>query len=308
MESMIHALYLLEQLKLTGIDFIFKGGTSLILILDQPHRFSVDIDIILRPDYTREELERRLASIIETSKFTRVELENHYPTVLERPIQSDWLICDDTTVNVLTPDINSIAGDKLTAFAPNTTGVPYYRESAKDSGETIRSEMFMEIIKQAFDIGCLFDLLDNPATFGKSFSKTAEMEIRYRPERNIGSVEEVLRDTIATAMIIARGNMQVDNEGKTKFPLLQRGINQFSHFVYSENFRIEQAQVAAAKAAYLAAMILSGKMAPIQRFDEQIPINDYLIANPGYNFLNKRLKFINKGEALFYWNKAINML
>lgn len=28
MESMIHALYLLEQLQLTGLDFIFKGGTS----------------------------------------------------------------------------------------------------------------------------------------------------------------------------------------------------------------------------------------------------------------------------------------
>jgi hypothetical protein len=39
MESMIHALYLLEQLKLTGLDFIFKGGTSLILLMEQPYRF-----------------------------------------------------------------------------------------------------------------------------------------------------------------------------------------------------------------------------------------------------------------------------
>ena len=31
-ESMIHALYLLEQLKLTGLDFIFKGGTSLVIL------------------------------------------------------------------------------------------------------------------------------------------------------------------------------------------------------------------------------------------------------------------------------------
>jgi len=39
MESMIHALYLLEQLKLSGLDFIFKGGTSLILLLEEPKRF-----------------------------------------------------------------------------------------------------------------------------------------------------------------------------------------------------------------------------------------------------------------------------
>lgn len=46
-EGMIYAFYLLESLKLSGLDFIFKGGTSLILLLDQPKRFSVDIDIIL---------------------------------------------------------------------------------------------------------------------------------------------------------------------------------------------------------------------------------------------------------------------
>lgn len=41
MESMIYALYLLEQLQLTGLDFIFKGGTSLILLMEEPaHRKS----------------------------------------------------------------------------------------------------------------------------------------------------------------------------------------------------------------------------------------------------------------------------
>jgi hypothetical protein len=39
-ESMVYALYLLEQLKLTGLDFIFKGGTSLVLLMEQPKRFS----------------------------------------------------------------------------------------------------------------------------------------------------------------------------------------------------------------------------------------------------------------------------
>lgn len=30
LEKMIHALYLAEQLQIEGLDFIFKGGTSLI--------------------------------------------------------------------------------------------------------------------------------------------------------------------------------------------------------------------------------------------------------------------------------------
>lgn len=33
-----------------GLNFIFKGGTSLVLLLDQIKRFSVDIDIITEED------------------------------------------------------------------------------------------------------------------------------------------------------------------------------------------------------------------------------------------------------------------
>ncbi len=44
-EKMIHALSLLQQLKANGLEFTFKGGTSLILLLKKPRRFSIDIDI-----------------------------------------------------------------------------------------------------------------------------------------------------------------------------------------------------------------------------------------------------------------------
>ena len=355
MESMVHALYLLEQLKLSGLDFIFKGGTSLILILDQPKRFSVDIDIIVSPECTKKKLEEHLDKIVENSEFLSMELDdrrsyregvpkahyiftyrsnltkknqkgeiiqhpereilldvlfaaNHYPTLIERPIQTEWLLLSGEPVTVSTPDINSIAGDKLTAFAPDTTGVPYFRESINIKGETFQTEMFMEIIKQAFDVGCLFDLLDNPKTFKKSFWDTAENEIKYRPEKGISSVEDVLRDTIYTSLIIARSTVQAGQNGKEKFGYLQKGINQFTHYVFTETFRVEQAQVASAKAAYLSAILLSGHEDPIQRFNDSKPIKDYMISHPDYNSLNKRLKFVAKGEALFYWNEIVKML
>lgn len=75
MEGMIHALYLLDQLKLTGLDFIFKGGTSLILLMEKPLRFSVDIDIIIRPDLKREELEEYLSKIVAESEFLRMVVD-----------------------------------------------------------------------------------------------------------------------------------------------------------------------------------------------------------------------------------------
>jgi hypothetical protein len=344
-EGMIHALYLLDQLKLTGFDFIFKGGTSLVLLMERPLRFSVDIDIIVSPELRREVLESDLSKIIESSEFLRIELdekrsykegipkahykfiyrsnvstrnkegqiianpereilldvlftENSYPVLIERDIMTDWVIMTGDPLTVITPDINSIVGDKLVAFAPTTTGVPYGAEKEK------------EIIKQLFDVGNLFPLIDNMEVFIKSYHASAASEIKYRPERNIASVEDVLRDTIATGIIIAKREFHTadDEDSKTKYLEINKGVNQFSHFVFEGSFRIEHAQVASARAAYLAAVILTGFEGNLEIFDSKIDIKEYFISHPEYNFLNKRLKFVAKGEALFYWHRTLQLL
>ena len=48
-EKTIFAFGLLEAIQSVGLPFIFKGGTALMLLLDQPKRFSTDIDIIVEP-------------------------------------------------------------------------------------------------------------------------------------------------------------------------------------------------------------------------------------------------------------------
>jgi hypothetical protein len=40
LEKMIYALHLLEQLRANGLAFTFKGGTSLVLLLEDANRFS----------------------------------------------------------------------------------------------------------------------------------------------------------------------------------------------------------------------------------------------------------------------------
>ncbi len=65
LEKMIYALHLLEQLKVAGLDFTFKGGTSLVLLLDGGNRFSIDIDIICSTD--KEKLEDILLKVIGSS-------------------------------------------------------------------------------------------------------------------------------------------------------------------------------------------------------------------------------------------------
>ena len=311
--------------------------------MEEPKRFSVDIDIIISPKISREELEKYLSKIVETSAFTRMKLDekrsyqgsipkahyefffnsnfanknkegkvisnpereilldvlfadNHYPTVIERALETEWLLQNDKPVIVKTPDINSITGDKLTAFAPNTTGVPYNMEKEK------------EIMKQLFDVGCLFHLLTDMEVFKKSFTESAKGEIAYRPERKIQSVEHVLRDTIDTALLIARKDILKTKDEKAKHGEIRTGINQFRHFVFLGRFEILEAQVASAKAAYLAAIILTDQKDELKIFSKEIPLTDYLITNPDYNYLNKRLKFVAEGEALFYWFHTIKLL
>jgi len=344
-ESMIHALYLLDQLRATELDFIFKGGTSLILLMERPLRFSIDIDIIVSPELTKEALEKHLLQIPGSSAFLRVELderrsykpgipkahyrfiyhsnvptknlsgqvaanpereilldvlfaENPYPTLVERPIQTDWVVMTGAPLTVKTPDLNSIAGDKLVAFAPCTTGVPYGADKEK------------EIVKQLFDVGNLFHHITDFETFKKSYHASAAGEIKYRPERKIMSAEEILRDTIATGLIIARREYHEpgDEDSRAKFAEINTGINQFGHFVFEGSFRIDHAQAASAKAAYLAALILTGHSGSPALFDQRIDMKEYLILHPSFNYLNKRLKFVAGGEPLFYWSQTIKLL
>lgn len=343
MESMIFALYLLERLKISGLEFCFKGGTSLLLLMPEPRRFSVDIDIVVSPQTDRAQLEAYLAKVIETGTFIRLELddrrsyrgntpkahyrfiyisnfsnknlqgetvyspereilldilfaENHYPVLTEKTLNTEWLKQDTPPVTLTVPDVNSIAGDKLTAFAPNTTGILYGAGKEK------------EIVKQLFDVGCLFDLLTDIEVFKKSFMMMVQKEIGYRSERKIETPQQVLHDIINTALLIARKDILKDEDEKTKFNEISTGISQFRHFVFTGKFEILEAQVAAAKAACLAALILTDYKGILRIFDAKIPLTDYMITHPDYNFLNRRLKFTARGEALFYWSQTVEIL
>lgn len=72
-EKMIQALALLQYLNAKGLSFIFKGGTSLILLLENANRFSVDIDIITESN--RETIEKVLDSVVAGSHFKKWKLD-----------------------------------------------------------------------------------------------------------------------------------------------------------------------------------------------------------------------------------------
>lgn len=323
LEKMIHALSLLQQLKAHGLDFTFKGGTSLVLLLAKSRRFSVDIDIITTQ--SREEVEAILDKVVANSHFNKWELQDRrsykegvpkahyefdyesslnqsahfvlldilfeqtdYPRILAAPIQSEWIESEDV-LEVAVPSIESILGDKLTAFAPNTVGILYGKDKEQ------------EIIKQLFDIGCLFDEAKNVEEIALSFEKIGAKEINYR-ELKIG-LTDILDDIFTTSLLIAKRTKNTEDPDKTRFTELTTGIRRFEGFLIAENFKIEDAILAAGKAAYLTKQLKNKDHSAIEKFNGQDISN--LEISGELNFLNKLKKSRDKA-AFFYWYKALN--
>ncbi|MAE81831.1 MAG: hypothetical protein CMB80_03775 [Flammeovirgaceae bacterium] len=333
LEKMIYALHLLERLKSNGLHFVFKGGTSLVLLLEEGNRFSIDIDIISK--ISKEELEIILKNVVDSSNFTDFELDEHrsykpgvpkahyrfkfdttkqgsgtilldvliedsiYPEVIEKPVATKWIEVEHETMVTL-PTIDSITGDKLTAFAPNTIGIPYFK--GKDN-----QSFSMEICKQLFDLSKLFEQIESLDKVAASFEVFAKQEISYR--KGVDSTmtpENVLQDTIDTCAIIAKRERGNEDE-KAKFKELQKGIIAFgTGFLMAGNFRIDDAVPASARVAYLAAKLLKKEFSPLEKYEGQ-DIKDWNIEDQDWNFLN-RLKRQPDKSSFFYWFKTVELL
>src|SRR5208283_99420 len=67
LEKSIHAMALLCGLASSKMPFVFKGGTSLILLIKDFHRLSIDVDIVT--DIPRSEYELVLEEIGKKAPF-----------------------------------------------------------------------------------------------------------------------------------------------------------------------------------------------------------------------------------------------
>jgi hypothetical protein len=210
----------------------------------------------------------------------------NYQQIIELPIKSKFVISNEDEITVKLPSKNDILGDKLTAFAPNTAGIPYFKND---------KSMSMEIMKQLYDIAGLVDIADNMeilrATF-KSFSKT---ELNYRNRVDLNH-NDVIEDVIQTALaIVSRGAA-----GNGNFEEIKAGIQRVSRFIFSEPFHLDKAITMASKAAYIASLIKYNSE-EIVRFDNPLQMKEWEISDPMWPKLN-RLKKSNP-EAFFYWYK-----
>lgn len=326
-EKVIRAYSLLDMLARSGCPYIFKGGTSVGLILgNSTRRLSIDIDIICPPGTNIEEY----LSAITDFGFKRVEFverkqagkdipkshskffyqiayvdkanqesyilldvlyeDTHYQRVNQIEIQNNFIEIEGMPAFVRVPSVGDILGDKLTAFAPNTTGIPYYKNG---------NSRATEIMKQVYDIGRLFDVVEDLEITSQSFDKIALVELGYR---GLGKEYSIIYDDIrSTALHLATRGA----EGIGDFQLLQDGIKRLGSFIYENKYFIEDAIVDSAKAAYMATCIEKG-IYKIEKYDPSKVSRDDAIGSALTTKLNK-LKRTN-AEAFFYWKKIDDLL
>jgi hypothetical protein len=317
-EKVIWALTLLEQLKLNGLNFTFKGGTALLLATEKPKRFSIDIDIIT--EHSEKEIIAVLQKTVDEKIFLSWEDDNNrkhtpdapighfktyyksavdgniepilldllytpnpYPEIQEIKIKHPWLSTSREEFVITMPTFDAILGDKLTAFAPKTTGILYTKNRP------------VEIIKQLYDIAFLFDNISDLTVVTNSYIKVVQEEIGFRKLEI--TAKEILEDTWKACYALAERDTKSE-----EFNHLQLGIRNFTNFTI-DRFSIDEAITAATKVAYLTKLIQSEEEIKIDRFKNPLEIKDWLIEDQEYNKLNKLKK--NNPEAFYYWYKAL---
>ena len=327
-EKVIRAFSLLEALARSGCPFIFKGGSSLMLHFGSSRRLSIDVDIICPPgtdiekywsmyagDYgftlveavdriyrsdvpkthakCHYQVSYKTSSDVDTILLDVLTEDNNYHAVESLPIKSPFLLTEGPDVLVKVPCKADLLGDKLTAFAPHTTGIPFYKGTRNCS---------MEIMKQMYDIASLLDATEDLTWTGETYRRLGALEMEYRRMEGL-DIRSVAEDTIATALCISTNGYGHEED----FRFYSDGITRVRNFIHSERYNMIGAVRDASKAAYAAACALN-KIAKPERYNPEkaeslaaarIPASFSSRLNP--------LKVQNP-EAFFFWLKTAELL
>ena len=304
----------------------------MLLLKDRRHRLSIDIDIICPPgtdietylraykdygfiDYksvariqrgtdipkTHAKFFYQVAFLGDQSRQENILLDVlnedcHYREVVELPLESPLLKIEGTPSVVKVPSIGDILGDKLTAYAPNTTGIPYYKTNQDGS----KRDCSMEIIKQLYDIARLFEEVDNLQTTAKSFDQIAQVELSYRGLAH--DTQLIFDDIRQTSLCLAtRGAL-----GNGDFAMLVRGISRIKSFMFRGSYIIDNAIVDASRAAYIATLLEKGEMV-IEKYNgdpHSVAALEILPTLPNRLYRLRR----QSPEAFYYWAKTSQLL
>jgi len=261
LEKAIFALEYVAQLQDEGLDFVFKGGSAVqILLGDQWNRLSVDADICT--DLGEQEISRAMESVkkrfsgagfsyverdsdLET-KFASYRVSTPSITDISRTILLDVQTMKpryflqstqlesffyDSDIYVQTPTISSILGDKLSVIGPATIGRKL--ENSRNG---------IEYAKHFYDINSLCANLSNFKETKETYSSIIKIQeiIRDTEFRLDQCIDDAVL-TCKTACLPQGLGVQLINESPVdrerallEFNNLQEGLIRFRPFIVNE--------------------------------------------------------------------------
>jgi len=289
LEKCILALELVCRLQREDLDFVFKGGTSLLLHCTLAKRLSIDVDILsleplekfvevlqkitwdapfLRWDHQdhrdREAPPTKHFKAFYTSALSGEEesvqldvicAKNPYARTIEATVNASFLeISEETRVRI--PSASCLLADKIAAFAPTTIGYPYY--PIVDATGLPAEPRPIKVIKHLYDIGVLADIAADTGETITTYRNIHAEQIKFRGVDH--SLEDTLRDTQMAAYHVCRIGGQKQNaadlEALAHREILAKGIAALGSHLFAEPFQRAESRLAAAKAALTARMIL----------------------------------------------------
>ncbi len=243
------ALELTGCLAQTDLPFVFKGGTSLVILLNPVRRLSVDVDILCREP--KEALERALDEVvaehplfiswvhqvyrdreapptrhykihvnsrIDGSPDPNIQLdvihsqEEVHARITETPLGiPDWGI--ESQVTVATPSLSSLFADKMATFAPTTIGYPY--QPITRTGQ-LGEPRPIKLVKHLYDVGFLAEVADDNEEIMKTYENIFAEQCRYRG-LSCG-MRDALEDTLHTSFLAARLHSRKDGTRNLAIP------------------------------------------------------------------------------------------
>jgi len=274
-EKQIYALHLLETLRNSFENFIFKGGTCLSLIAEEFPRFSVDIDILVKPQFKTFFDAENLSAMIKDSEFQRViedtrqprhdidkqHFEFHYngaingetyillDVVYDESKYKDLIKVDimnylikttNPNVSVIAPSVHDLLADKLCAFAPNTVG------------KKLNENRDIEVVKQMFDVSFLMKRYPFSPSYKTIYENITQVEIKRRNLKIV--VIDVLNDTIKTSLnIISEGSLD-----SNQYQLIKNAIKGFSSFTRDLSYNVDKAKESALDVLHASLLVFAG--------------------------------------------------
>ena len=334
-EKCIHALALVGRLAEAGLNFVFKGGTSLMLHFEPARRLSIDVDIASLEPLDR--VRAVLNSIVDGQPFLQwdhqdwrdaenpptkyfrlayrsplnpdreggIQLdvlvtESPHPVIEEREVRARFIEVE-RPVRVRVPSADCLLGDKLSAFAPTTIGI-LYEPVHKKTGLPMEPRP-IRVAKQLFDVGELFAASTNLEMVAKSYAIHFEHQKRYRGLDC--SIEDALEDTLAAAYTLSQIGLKHGEENdRTTF--FRDGIKALNTHLLGGGFNPVAAKTPAARAALVATILKANRFDRTLEQLQTVPTDTEVLRTLRIDGRWQKLHTLRKTnlEAFYLWHQA----